>query len=123
MSFDAASVLVVVVSCNHCPHVLAYEEERMVAIAREYAARGVAFVAVHANDPSRDPADAMAHDRAGEGAPPRFPYVRDDSPGFVRALGARFTPRPSSSTGRASFATTAASTTMSANRARCGSTI
>jgi thiol-disulfide isomerase/thioredoxin len=90
--FASSPVLVVVVSCNHCPHVVAYEE-RMVAIAREYADRGVAFVAVNANDATRYPDDDMAHmvERAkqrGFG----FPYVRDDSQGFVRALGARFTP-------------------------------
>jgi thiol-disulfide isomerase/thioredoxin len=91
-SVAAAPALVVIVSCNHCPHVVAYEE-RMAAIAREYSGRGVAFVAVNANDAERYPADDMAHmvaranDR-GFG----FAYVRDDSQDFARALGARFTP-------------------------------
>lgn len=91
-SFAAANVLVVIVSCNHCPHVVAYEE-RMVGISREYAGRGVAFVAVNANDADRYPADDMAHmiERAKQRGFD-FPYVRDDSQAFVRALGARFTP-------------------------------
>jgi len=91
-SFEPAPVIVVVVSCNHCPHVVAYEE-RIVAISREYAPRGVAFVAVNANDASRYPADDMAHmiERATQRGFD-FPYVRDDSQAFVRALGARFTP-------------------------------
>ena len=91
-SFEAAQVLVVIVSCNHCPHVVAYEE-RMVAISREYGARGVAFVAVNANDAARYPADDMAHmiERAKQRGFD-FPYVRDDSQSFARALGARFTP-------------------------------
>jgi len=91
-SFEPAPALVVIVSCNHCPHVVAYEE-RMVAISREYAARGVAFVAVNANDAARYPDDDMAHmiERAKERGF-GFPYVRDDSQSFVRALGARFTP-------------------------------
>ena len=40
-SFKDADLLVVVVSCNHCPYVIAYEE-RMVALAREVAPKKVA---------------------------------------------------------------------------------
>lgn len=91
-SFAAHDLLVVAVSCNHCPYVIAYEE-RMVALAHEYGAKNVGWVAVNANDATRYPDDGMqamkirARDR---GFP--FPYVRDDSQAFVRALGARFTP-------------------------------
>ncbi len=91
-SFDGKKLLCVIVSCNHCPYVVAYEE-RMVALAKAHAENGVAFMAVNANDATRYPDDAMepmtarAKDR---GFP--FPYVRDDSQAFVRALGARFTP-------------------------------
>lgn len=85
-------LVVVVVSCNHCPYVIAYEE-RLVALAKEYAPRGVEFVAVNANDATRYPDDGMQpmKARAKERGFP-FPYVRDDSQAFVRALGARFTP-------------------------------
>ncbi|MBX3188333.1 MAG: thioredoxin family protein [Labilithrix sp.] len=87
-----SKVLVVIVSCNHCPYVVAYEA-RMVAIASEYGARGVDFVAVNANDASRYPDDGMEpmKARARERGFP-FPYLRDDAQTFVRALGARFTP-------------------------------
>jgi thiol-disulfide isomerase/thioredoxin len=85
-------LLVVIVSCNHCPYVVAYEP-RMVAYASEYRPRGVSFVAVNANDAARYPDDAMPamKTRAKERAFP-FPYLRDDAQTFVRALGARFTP-------------------------------
>lgn len=85
-------LLVVVVSCNHCPYVVAYEG-RMVAIATAYAARGVDWVAINANDVARYPEDGMAQmaARAKERGFP-FPYLRDDSQAVVRALGARFTP-------------------------------
>jgi thiol-disulfide isomerase/thioredoxin len=88
----AGKLAVVVVSCNHCPYVVAYEP-RLVALANEYGARGVAFLAVNANDATRYPDDGMQamKQRAKERAFP-FPYVRDDSQAFVRALGARFTP-------------------------------
>ncbi len=91
-SFAGRELLVVVVSCNHCPYVVAYEE-RLVGHARSYDARNVGFLAVNANDATRYPDDGMqpmrvrAHER---GFP--FPYVRDDTQAFVRALGARFTP-------------------------------
>ena len=91
-SFSDAAVLVIVVSCNHCPYVIAYEE-RMVGLAREYAAKKVAWMAVNANDATRYPDDGMQpmKARAREREFP-FPYMRDDSQSFVRALGARFTP-------------------------------
>ena len=85
-------LLVVVVSCNHCPYVIAYEP-RIVALANQYAPKNVAFLAVNANDATRYPDDAMQPMRArAEARKFPFPYVRDDSQAFVRALGARFTP-------------------------------
>jgi hypothetical protein len=56
-------------------------------------AKGVSFIAVNANDATRYPDDGMEpmKARARERGFP-FPYVRDDSQAFVRALGARFTP-------------------------------
>lgn len=87
-----APLLVVVVSCNHCPYVIAYEP-RLVALAKAYQPKGAAFVAVNANDATRYPDDGMEamKVRARERQFP-FPYLRDDAQGFVRALGARFTP-------------------------------
>ncbi len=85
-------LFVLMVSCNHCPYVVAYEA-RMVALANEYGVRGVDFVAVNANDATRYPDDGLQpmKVRARERGFP-FPYLRDDSQTFVRALGARFTP-------------------------------
>ncbi|MGH7284971.1 MAG: thioredoxin family protein [Polyangiaceae bacterium] len=85
-------LLLVIVSCNHCPYVVAYEV-RMANLAREYAQKGVDTIAVNANDASRYPDDGMAQMKAR--ARERefdFPYVRDDSQNLARALGARFTP-------------------------------
>lgn len=85
-------LFVLVVSCNHCPYVIAYEP-RMVALANEYLGRGVSFVAVNANDATRYPDDGMQamKTRTKERNFP-FPYLRDDSQALVRTLGARFTP-------------------------------
>jgi thiol-disulfide isomerase/thioredoxin len=90
--FGEAKLLVVIVSCNHCPYVVAYEE-RMVALERDYRNKGVRLLAINANDTVRYPADSMdkmvlrGRQRGFE-----FPYVRDDAQETVRALGARFTP-------------------------------
>lgn len=85
-------LVVVMVSCNHCPYVIAYEP-RVVALAKDYGARGVDFVAVNANDATRYPDDGMTPMRArAQDRGFTFPYLRDDSQAFVRALGARFTP-------------------------------
>ena len=91
-SFAAAKVLVVLVSCNHCPYVVAYEE-RMAALSREYGPKGVQVVAINANDTTRYPDDGMAQmkKRVSE-RKFDFPYLRDDPQTTARALGARFTP-------------------------------
>lgn len=91
-SFASAKVLVVIVSCNHCPHVVA-NEERIVSLSGEYAPRGVRLCAINPNDATRYPDDGMpkmierARNRGFD-----FPYLRDDTQDVVRALGARFTP-------------------------------
>lgn len=90
--FDAARVLVVVFSCNHCPYVVG-SEDRMIAFATRYAPRGVAFVAINANDTENHPGDAFEHmvRRAKDKHFP-FPYLRDDSQDVARAYGAMRTP-------------------------------
>jgi hypothetical protein len=44
-------VLVVVFTYNYCPYTQAWEG-RLIQLQRGYAERGVAFVAINANDPS-----------------------------------------------------------------------
>jgi hypothetical protein len=87
-----AAATVVAWTCNHCPYALAWHD-RLTAAAREYAGRGVRFVAVNSNDAERYPADspqAMAerYDPAEWG----MPYLHDESQEAARAFGARTTP-------------------------------
>lgn len=90
--FEAYPVLVVVFWCNHCPYVQAYEE-RTIALAREFAEKGVAFVAINANDPVKYPEDSFENmkRRAEEKSYP-FPYLFDESQQVARAYGAERTP-------------------------------
>jgi len=85
-------VLVVIVSCNHCPTVIEYED-RMVEIQRDYAAKGVQFIVINGNETDGHPTDDLDHmvGRAKEKSY-NFPYLRDDTQDVVRSLGAVRTP-------------------------------
>lgn len=90
--FSDKAVLVVVFSCNHCPYVQAYED-RLVAIQRDYAARGVQLVAINSNDDRTYPEDSFEHMMARAKAKGyNFPYLRDASQQVARAYGATHTP-------------------------------
>ncbi len=88
----APAATVLVVTCNHCPYVIAWNP-RLRAVAEDYAPRDVRLLAINANDAARYPADspdAMArfvHDHSWP-----IPYLRDESQAVARALGAQVTP-------------------------------
>src|SRR5262245_35515694 len=87
-----AAATVVYWTCNHCPYALAWED-RMHAVARDYAERGVRSLAINSNDPVSHPADspeAMAERVAAEDWP--LPYLHDPSQEVARAWGAERTP-------------------------------
>ncbi len=91
--FADKPVVLVVFSCNHCPYVQAYED-RLIAIQRDYAARGVQVVAINSNDDGTYPEDGLDHmvKRAREKAF-NFPYLRDATQAVARAYGATHTPQ------------------------------
>lgn len=91
-SLAGSSAVAVIFSCNHCPYVMAWEE-RMIAIQRDYADRGLKMVAINSNDQVMYPEDsfeAMVERSANAGF--NFPYLRDDSQDVPRAYGAERTP-------------------------------
>lgn len=95
-SFSTAEVegrpLAVVFSCNHCPYVVAWED-RINQIARDFAAEGLAVVAINANDVVSYPADApekMIERSRDKGFV--FPYAYDESQEVARRFGAERTP-------------------------------
>lgn len=91
-SFQEFPILVLIISCNHCPYVKAYED-RMVAIQRDYLDRGVRLVAINPNNEITHPEDRFENMviRAREKGF-NFPYLRDEAQDVPKALGARFTP-------------------------------
>jgi peroxiredoxin len=89
---DGAPATVVVFTCNHCPYALAWND-RILDAAREYADRGVRFLAINPNDARRYPADsyeAMQERVRAEQWP--LPYLRDEDQDVARAFGAKVTP-------------------------------
>lgn len=91
-SFRDKDALVVAFWCNHCPYVQAWEE-RFVALANDFQARGVAFVAINSNETSQYPEDDFPNmvKRAKEHFY-TFPYVRDESQRVASAFGGLCTP-------------------------------
>ncbi|RPH93382.1 thioredoxin family protein [candidate division KSB1 bacterium] len=90
--FADKAALVVVFSCNHCPYAVAYQD-RLIALQKEYGARGVQFVLINPNDPKKQPQDSFENmqKRAKEKSYP-FPYLFDETQQIAKAYGAARTP-------------------------------
>ncbi len=90
--YKPKKAVAVIFSCNHCPYVKAYED-RMMALAREYAPKNVQFLVISSNDPVKYPEDSFANmvKRAQEKGYP-FPYLYDETQQIAKAYGAQRTP-------------------------------
>ena len=100
--YASAKVLVVAFTCNHCPTANAYEA-RFKSFARDYASKGVAFVAISPNDPKAVRPDELGYtdlDDSFESMKIRardheynFPYLFDgENQKVSRAFGVLATP-------------------------------
>src|SRR5258708_17737114 len=91
--FAGNKILVIVFSCNHCPYVRAYED-RMIALQKDFAPKGVQLVAINSNDTGNYPEDGFEQmaERAKE-KKFNFPYLRDDDQSAAEAFGATHTPQ------------------------------
>ena len=88
----APPATVLLVTCNHCPSVIAWNP-RLRAVADDYAARGVRFLAINPNDAERYPADSLdAMRRFAHEQDWPMPYLHDEAQDAARALGAERTP-------------------------------
>nr|VFJ92201.1 MAG: Peroxiredoxin [Candidatus Kentron sp. H]VFJ93158.1 MAG: Peroxiredoxin [Candidatus Kentron sp. H]VFK00007.1 MAG: Peroxiredoxin [Candidatus Kentron sp. H] len=88
---DYAGFLVVFL-CNHCPYVH-HIRQALVAFAGEYQPRGLAMVAINANDPldyPEDSPDKMVEEAANFGY--TFPYLFDETQEVAKAYRAACTP-------------------------------
>jgi peroxiredoxin len=87
--YKESKVVVLVFTCNTCPVARAYEE-RLVALQRDYQAKGVQVVAIGVNHKPGDQLDAMKERAAEKGF--NYPYLYDASQASARDYGARVTP-------------------------------
>ena len=90
--YGEARLLVLAQLCNHCPYVLAWED-RLNAVARDFADRGVRVAGLSSNDAEAYPEDSF--DRMREHAAEKgfvFDYLYDEPQELARALGSERTP-------------------------------
>ena len=87
--YGDAKLVVLVFTCNHCPVAKAYED-RLIALAKDYADKKVQLVAVNVNNNAADRMDAMKK-RAKE-KKFDFPYLYDPTQKIGRDYGATVTP-------------------------------
>jgi len=90
--FKSAPVLLVMFICNHCPYVK-HIRAGLAQLARDYQPRGVAVVAISANDAANYPEDSPANmAREVKSAGYTFPYLHDESQAVAKAYRAACTP-------------------------------
>jgi peroxiredoxin len=90
--FAGERAVVVVFTSNYCPYARLYED-RIIALAEEYAGRGVQFLLVNSNtslDNIDDSVEEMARHAREKGY--RFPYLADKEHRVAGMLGATKTP-------------------------------
>jgi len=90
--FDGAPALLVMFLSNHCPFVKHLADE-LAAFGREYREKGVAVVAINANDIANYPDDSpekMVAEVESRGY--TFPYLFDESQDVAKAYQAACTP-------------------------------
>ncbi len=78
--------------CNHCPYVIKLKEA-LVEFAKEYQEKGLAIIAINANDVANYPDDSpekMVEDVNKYGYP--FPYLYDETQDIAKAYQAACTP-------------------------------
>lgn len=91
-NFTGGKPLLVMFICRHCPYVVHVQDE-LARIGRDFSPRGVAVVAISANDAVSHPDDAPEGlRRQAREAGFSFPYLYDETQAVARAFGAACTP-------------------------------
>ncbi len=88
----AKQATVIMFICNHCPYVQHIEEE-LIKFVKKYQSKGIAFIAISANDIQQYPQDnpqEMQKRAASKGY--TFSYLYDETQQVAKAYGAQCTP-------------------------------
>ena len=89
---EAASAVLVVFMCNHCPFVI-HIADQLSESSHDWQARGLAVFAINSNDVDLHPADAPeAMAREIEKRNYTFPYLHDEDQSVAKAYQAACTP-------------------------------
>ena len=90
--FADQKALLVMFVCAHCPYVVHVQPE-LARLARDYAGKSVAFVAITANDVDQYPQDAPQPSATmARAAGWTFPFLYDESQAVAKAYTAACTP-------------------------------
>ena len=88
--FKDKDVVVVCITCNHCPVAIAYQD-RLIELAKKYGPDSkVGFIAINVNTTEEDRLPKMKERAKEKGF--NFPYAYDPSQKIARDLGASVTP-------------------------------
>lgn len=83
---------VIIFMCNHCPYVK-HILPALLAVARDYIPKGIAFVGINSNDPVAYPEDSPDEmKRLAEAMDFPFPYLFDETQEVARQYSATCTP-------------------------------
>jgi peroxiredoxin len=83
---------VIMFLCNHCPYVI-HINAQLVALANDYAERGISFVAISSNDADQYPQDGPDKmNIVAKVLQYPFPYLYDESQAVAKAYDAACTP-------------------------------
>ena len=90
--YAGKKAVVLAFTCNHCPAAIG-AQDRLIALQREFAPKGLQVIAINSNEEIGHPTDDFAHmvERAKEKGF-NFPYLRDKSQDVAKAYGAQRTP-------------------------------
>lgn len=88
-NYKEAKGFVIIFMSNHCPFVKKYEN-RLLALHREFASKGLVFIAINSNDADKQPEDS--YEKMQEKQYP-FPYLHDDTQAVAHQFGAKKTPQ------------------------------
>jgi len=87
-----APATVIMFICNHCPFVIHVRDE-ITRLARDYAAKGVAFIGINSNSEASHPQDGPRHMAAlVQELGWTFPFLFDETQGVAKAYHAACTP-------------------------------
>ena len=91
-SFVDREVIAIIFMCNHCPYVKAVLK-RLIDLQNEFSNRGVQFVGINPNDPTRYPEDSLDNmKRIAKEKKFSFPYLIDPSQKTAKEYDAVCTP-------------------------------